>query len=96
MSRTIDGELFECHRVSPCSAALAALRKTDLAGGKFWNDKAPGDDDDEQNDEVREFALPTKAFSENERLLLDTLLTRLGSLAADSKWHSCSDLLAEL
>jgi superfamily II DNA or RNA helicase len=55
-----------------------------------------GDDDDEQSDEVRDFALPTKAFFENERLLLDRLLNRLRNLPADSKWHSCSDLLAEL
>ena len=55
-----------------------------------------GDDDEEQNEEARNFALPVKAFFENERVLLDTLLNHLGNLPVDSKWKSCSRLLADL
>jgi superfamily II DNA or RNA helicase len=76
----------------------ALQRRLDSLQGRVerLSELLEGDDDDEQNDEIRDFALPAKAFFENERILLDTLLTRLRSLPSDSKWHSCSDLLAEL
>ncbi|MBM3831835.1 MAG: DEAD/DEAH box helicase [Verrucomicrobia bacterium] len=54
------------------------------------------DEEDEDSDEVRDFALPTRAFFENERVLLETLLTRLHELSSDSKWKHCAELLAEL
>jgi superfamily II DNA or RNA helicase len=53
-------------------------------------------DDEDGSDEIRDFALPTKAFFENERVLLENLLTRLRELPQDSKWNHCADLLREL
>ncbi len=53
-------------------------------------------DEEEGSEEVRDFALPTKTFFENERVLLETLLKRLRELAQDSKWNHCADLLHEL
>ncbi|MDR3577808.1 MAG: DEAD/DEAH box helicase [Anaerolineaceae bacterium] len=55
-----------------------------------------GDDDEAPNEEVRDFVLPAKAFFENERALLNTLLSCLSNLPVDSKWQSCSKLLSEL
>ena len=53
-------------------------------------------DEEEGSEEVRDFALPTKTFFENERVLLETLLKRLRELSQDSKWNHCADLLREL
>ena len=44
-------------------------------------------DEEEGSDEVRDFALPTKTFFDNERVLLETLLKRLRELSQDSKWN---------
>ena len=76
----------------------ALQRRLDSLQGRVerLSELLEADDDEEQDDEVRDFAMPTKAFFENERLLLDTLLNRLRSLLVDSKWQSCSDLFAEL
>ncbi|HSU52477.1 MAG TPA: DEAD/DEAH box helicase, partial [Candidatus Dormibacteraeota bacterium] len=77
----------------------ALQRRLDSLQGRVerLSELLEGDDDDEPpSDEVRDFVLPAKAFFENERLLLETLLNRLRNLPVDSKWQSCSGLLAEL
>jgi len=76
----------------------ALQRRLDSLQGRIerLSELLEGDDDEEQNDEVRDFALPTKAFFENERILLDTLLTRLRKLPTDSKWQSCAELFGQL
>jgi hypothetical protein len=51
-------------------------------------------DEEEGSEEVRDFALPTKTFFENERVLLETLLKRLRELAQDSKWNHCAETFA--
>lgn len=55
-----------------------------------------GEEEDGENDEVRDFALPVKAFFENEKALLQTLLARLRTLTKDSKWEQCAELLRQL
>ncbi len=59
-------------------------------------DLLEADDDDDDGNEMRSFVLPAKAFCENERLLLETLLNRLRDLSQDSKWNCCAQLLREL
>lgn len=55
-----------------------------------------GEDDDGEDGEARHFALPAKAFFENEKALLQTLLARLRTLPKDSKWEQCAELLRQL
>ena len=55
-----------------------------------------GADEEGEDGEARDFALPAKAFFENEKALLQTLLGRLGGLAKDSKWEQCATLLRQL
>ena len=55
-----------------------------------------GEDDEGDNVEARDFALPVKAFFENEKLLLQTLLSQLRGLPKDSKWDQCASLLRQL
>jgi superfamily II DNA or RNA helicase len=76
----------------------ALQRRLDSLQGRVerLSELLEGDDDDEQNDEFRDFTLPARTFFDSERSLLDDLLNRLRNLPVDSKWHSCSDLLAEL
>jgi hypothetical protein len=76
----------------------ALQRRLDTLHGRVekLSELLEGDDDEEQNEEVRDFVLPAQAFFENERALLNTLLSQLRNLPADSKWHSCSELLTDL
>jgi superfamily II DNA or RNA helicase len=55
-----------------------------------------GEEDEEENDESRDFALPAKVFFENERAMLKTLLTCIRALTKDSKWEQCAELLKQL
>jgi superfamily II DNA or RNA helicase len=55
-----------------------------------------GEEDEGEDGEARDFALPVKAFFENEKALLQTLLGRLRGLAKDSKWEQCGELLRQL
>jgi superfamily II DNA or RNA helicase len=54
------------------------------------------DPEGDPDDEARDFALPAKAFFDNERLLLETLLNRIDDLPTDSKYDRFSTLLREL
>jgi ERCC4-related helicase len=60
--------------------------------------KVIGESKEDQDEEVyvRDFALPAKAFFENEIALLESLLSRLSGLPKDSKWERCADLLNQL
>lgn len=53
-------------------------------------------EDDGEDGDVRDFALPAQAFFENEKALLQTLLGRLRGLSKDSKWELCAQLLKQL
>jgi superfamily II DNA or RNA helicase len=55
-----------------------------------------GTEDEDEDVETRDFALPAKAFFENEKGLLETLLRHLRGLTKDSKWDCCTDLLRQL
>ncbi len=55
-----------------------------------------GTEDEGEDGEARDFALPAKAFFENEKGLLETLLGRLRGLTKDSKWDCCAELLRQL
>lgn len=55
-----------------------------------------GEEDDGENGEVKDFALPAKTFFENEKALLHSLLGVLRGLAKDSKWEQCAALLRQL
>ena len=55
-----------------------------------------GEEDEAEDGEARDLALPVKAFFENEKAMLQTLLGRLNGLAKDSKWEQCAALLRQL
>jgi hypothetical protein len=57
---------------------------------------ADGDEDGATESAAENFALPTRAFFDNEKLLLQTLLTQLRSLSRDSKWELCTQLLQQI
>lgn len=89
------------HKLAASSwAALesALQRRLDSLRGRVQrlSELLEGDDEGETSDDVRDFAVPAKAFFENERNLLESLLGRLRALPSDSKWAFCSELLTEL
>lgn len=55
-----------------------------------------GGEDEDSLEAGRDFALPAKAFFENEKLLLETLLARLADLPRDSKWERCIEILRQI
>ncbi len=77
----------------------ALQRRLDSLAGRVQKlSELLGNDEDEEGEgvEARDFALPVKAFFENEKALLQTLLGRLRGLAKDSKWEQCTVLLRQL
>lgn len=52
-------------------------------------------DEGDEADELPDFVLPTKEFFDNERALLETLLSQLQNLPNDSKWDHCASLLRD-
>lgn len=89
------------HKIAASSwAALdrALQRRLEALNGKVSKlSELLGDsDEDEEGDgPTKDFALPAKAFFENERQLLDSLLARLRGLVVDSKWKRCAELLRQ-
>ena len=82
----------------PALEATLQRRLDSLAGRvqKLSELLGNGEDDEGEGVEARDFALPAKAFFENEKTLLQTLLHRLSGLARDSKWEQCTVLLRQL
>lgn len=82
----------------PALEATLQRRIDSLAGRvqKLSDLLGNGTEDDDEDSEMRDFALPAKAFFENEKVLLEMLLGRLRGLTKDSKWDRCADLLSQL
>jgi superfamily II DNA or RNA helicase len=78
---------------------LALQRRLDSLDGrvqKLSELLGNGEEDEGEDGETRDFTLPAKAFFENEKALLQTLLSRLRGLVKDSKWEQCVTLLGQL
>src|ERR1035441_9267486 len=90
------------HKIAASSwAALdrALQRRLDALDGKVSKLSellGDADEDEDIDGPPKDFVLPAKAFFENERQLLETLLSRLRGLAVDSKWKRCAELMANL
>jgi hypothetical protein len=89
------------HKIAASSWAAvdrALQRRLDALNGKVRKlSELLGDNDEDDGDGLsKDCVLPAKAFFENERQLLDTLLKRLRGLAVDSKWKRCAALLTDL
>jgi superfamily II DNA or RNA helicase len=90
------------HKIAASSwAALdrALQRRLDALDGrvsKLSELLGDGDEDEDGDGPPKDVVLPAKAFFENERQLLETLLARLRGLAVDSKWKRCAELMANL
>lgn len=82
----------------PALEATLQRRVDSLAGRvqKLSELLGNGKEDEDEDGELREFALPTKAFFENEKALLLTLLGRLRGLTKNSKWERCAELLRQI
>ncbi len=82
----------------PALEATLKRRLDSLAGRvqKLSELLGNGKEDEDEDGEARDFALPVKEFFANEKTLLETLLGRLNALSSDSKWERCADLLRQL
>lgn len=77
----------------------ALQRRLDALDGKVSKlSELLGDDDDDEDGDgpQKDFVLPAKAFFENERQLLGSLLAKIRALPIDSKWKRCTQLLLDL
>ncbi|MGD0813518.1 MAG: DEAD/DEAH box helicase [Verrucomicrobiota bacterium] len=90
------------HKIAASSwAALehAMQRRLDALDGKVSKLSellGDGEEDEDGDGPSTDVVMPAKAFFENERQLLDSLLARLRGLAVDSKWKRCADLMTDL
>jgi superfamily II DNA or RNA helicase len=76
----------------------ALQRRLDSLNGRAarLTELLQGQDEEKEDADFSELAVPAQSFFDNERTLLETLLSRLRQLPSDSKWNTCVELLTEL
>ncbi len=90
------------HKIAASSwpaLARALQRRLDSVKGrvqKLSELLGNGEEDEDEDEAARDFALPAKGFFEEEQAMLQTLLDRLGALARDTKWEQCAELLRQV